>query len=142
SSSTQAASFIDSATEIIFMAEPTPDFFFSHTLRATRVRLRASILGGLYATALCAGPVWSADATARQAVSGYQIAPGELAPALLNFAGQAGVNLSIDMDTTRGLKTRGLTGSYSVQDGFGRLLAGTHLRIAKVGEGNYTLEAV
>src|SRR5690606_39535119 len=60
--------------------------------------------------------------------------------ALLNYAGQAGVNLSIDMNATRGLKTQGLTGQHSLQSGFDQLLAGTGLRIRKVGDGNYTLD--
>lgn len=124
------------------MAEFAPDIPVSKPLNTTRVRLQAALLGGLYATGLCAAPAWAANTTSVQANGAYHIPPGDLAPALLMFAGQAGVNLSMNMDSARGLTTRGLDGRYSAQAGFDRLLMGTPLRAVSVGDGNYTLEKV
>lgn len=122
------------------MAELHPDVPVNQSLRISRTRLQTAILGGFFAASLCASPVSLAETNSRQSAGKYQIPAGNLAPSLLNFAGQAGVNLSIDMNSTRGLTSPGLTGSYSVQEGFERLLMGTNLRVVKVGEGNYTLK--
>ncbi len=69
----------------------------------------------------------------------YRIPAGPLEPALLMFAGQAGVNLSVNSDQLQGLNTAGLTGNFAVEEGFARLLENTNLRVVKLEEGNYTL---
>ena len=61
----------------------------------------------------------------------FSIAAGPLAPALNRFAQQAGVALVMDAGRVAGLRTQGLHGSYSVQDGFAQLLKGTGYAIQK-----------
>lgn len=61
----------------------------------------------------------------------FSIAPGPLAPALNRFAQQAGVALVMDAGRVAGLRTQGLNGSYSVQEGFAQLLKGTGQAIQK-----------
>ncbi|AHG64231.1 TonB-dependent siderophore receptor [Advenella mimigardefordensis] len=126
------------------MAELFSDSKLPDASRGLHSRISTAVLGALPALSLGAGlavtPAWAVESGSVQAHTTYNIAAGELGPALLRFAGQAGVNLSIDMNATRGLKTQGLSGQHSVNSGFEQLLAGTGLRIRKVGEGNYTLD--
>lgn len=77
-----------------------------------------------------------------QELKTYRIAAGPLEPAVLMFAGQAGVNLSIGSARLNGLATPGLTGTFSVEEGFSRLLENNALRAVKLKEGNYTLVAI
>lgn len=115
------------------MANLTSDSYLPDPACGARRCISAVVLGALsavgFAAKLAVVPVWAAEPSLAQTRNTYNISPGELGPALLSYAGQAGVNLSIDMNATRGLKTQGLTGQHSVQSGFERLLAGTGLRI-------------
>lgn len=90
--------------------------------------------------------VWAQDVVAIDAVNvselkTYHIPAGPLEPALIDFAGQAGVNLSVNSDRLQGHITAGLTGNFLVEDGFARLLENTNLRVVKLEEGDYTVEA-
>tara|TARA_Y100000748_G_scaffold248086_1_gene212761 strand:+ start:773 stop:3193 length:2421 start_codon:yes stop_codon:yes gene_type:complete len=71
----------------------------------------------------------------------YTVPAGELGAALTRFAGQAGVSLSVDPALMQGRRSEGLSGSYSVEEGFARLLQGSGLQIQPVGAGGYTLVA-
>ncbi|WP_370282855.1 TonB-dependent siderophore receptor [Pigmentiphaga sp. H8] len=82
----------------------------------------------------------AATPAAGQVQKAYRIPAGPLAPALMQFAAQAGVNLSVDSARLRGMATPGLSGSFSVEDGFARLLEQSGLRLRRMGEGNYALE--
>ena len=57
----------------------------------------------------------------------YSIAPGGLAPALMQFARRSGVNLSYDATLVEDAETRGLAGTYTVEKGLEALLSGTGL---------------
>ena len=72
----------------------------------------------------------------------YTVAPGPLGAALLSFAGQAGINLSIDMDQVRGRSTPGLSGHYAIDEGLNKLLQGTPLQARQLSPKNYTLDRV
>ncbi|HSX85488.1 MAG TPA: STN domain-containing protein, partial [Cellvibrio sp.] len=82
------------------------------------------------------------ESKSAQELKTYRIAAGPLEPALLVFAGQAGINLSIDSARLNGLATAGLTGTFSVEEGFSRLLENNALHAVKLKEGNYTLIAI
>ena len=71
----------------------------------------------------------------------YQLPAGPLGPALLEFAAQAGVNLSLDLQRLEGLKAPALSGRYSVAQGFARLLESSGLQAQALGPGNYALVA-
>ncbi|MCB5185752.1 TonB-dependent receptor [Methylobacillus gramineus] len=55
----------------------------------------------------------------------YDIPAGPLAPALTKFAQQSGIAVSVDAQNLKGLNTKGVKGTYSIEDGFNLLLAGT-----------------
>ncbi|MEO9243200.1 TonB-dependent receptor [Pseudomonas inefficax] len=83
---------------------------------------------------LCA-PAW-ADEPARRS---YQVPATSLGAALTQFADQAGVSLSLDPALVNGRQSNGLSGSYSVDEGFTQLLRGSGLQLLPVGEGAFTL---
>ncbi|WP_060513371.1 TonB-dependent receptor [Pseudomonas sp. NBRC 111124] len=80
-------------------------------------------------------PAW-ADEPARRS---YQVPAGNLGAALTRFADQAGISLSLDPGLVSGRQSGGLSGSYSVDEGFLQLLRGSGLRLQPVGEGAFTL---
>lgn len=65
----------------------------------------------------------------------YDIPAGALAPALTRFAQQAGISVAVDAQALKGLNTRGLKGSYHLNEGFGLLLAGTGYAAEKTSAG-------
>lgn len=75
-----------------------------------------------------------ADASAR-----FNIPAGPLGPALTAFAGAARINLSFDPALTEGRATAGLQGTWPVEEGLARLLAGTHLAARRDAANVYTL---
>jgi len=83
---------------------------------------------------LCA-PAW-ADEPARRS---YQVPAASLGAALTQFADQAGVSLSLDPALIDGRQSNGLSGNYSVDEGFTQLLRGSGLQLLPVGEGAFTL---
>ncbi|MCP3748816.1 TonB-dependent receptor [Pseudomonas sp. SBB6] len=76
-----------------------------------------------------------ADSTTRS----YQVPAGDLGAALTRFAAQAGVSLSVDPALVNGQRSAGLSGSFSVDEGFARLLQGSGLQLQPVAAGAYTL---
>ncbi|OWT66267.1 TonB-dependent receptor [Candidimonas nitroreducens] len=84
----------------------------------------------------------AASRTATQAADfrqPYKIAPGALDDALANFAAAARVSLTIPPVLTRGKTAAGLDGSYTVGEGFARLLAGSGLEAVAGSGGVYVL---
>ncbi|MFU8927868.1 TonB-dependent siderophore receptor [Acinetobacter puyangensis] len=65
----------------------------------------------------------------------YQISSGSLDAALIQFASQAGVELSFEPESIKSLKTNGLKGNYSVSDGFNTLLAPHQLQAQQTATG-------
>ena len=85
-------------------------------------------------------PLTSAgQASAAEAARSYAIAAGPLGAVLSRFASDAGVVLSFDAELTQGKRSPGLQGTYSVEQGFARLLAGTDLQVMAASNGNYVL---
>ncbi|MFP3759141.1 STN domain-containing protein, partial [Cupriavidus sp. SIMBA_020] len=69
------------------------------------------------------------------------IPAGPLGPALAAYAQRMRVLLSFRPAQTDGLSTPGLSGSYAVEEGFARLLSGTALRVRRLPDDSYALEA-
>lgn len=112
------------------------------TQRPLRRAIHLALLGLAAATALPASAqstAGSPSATEQTATRQFQIGPGNLSDVLARFAGQAGVALSFDAARLRGLQSQGLHGSFSVGQGFSRLLAGTGFEASHQGAGNYLL---
>lgn len=85
--------------------------------------------------ALVAPPCMAADATQR-----YSIAAGSLDNALSQFAAAANVILSFAPSQTTTLRTSGLNGNYSVEQGFSILLQDSGLMAVPAGPGSYILQ--
>jgi len=83
----------------------------------------------------------AAQGTATQLRS-YSIPAGTLEDALNRFGREAGILLSFTSETTVGLRSNGLQGSYSVQGGLDVLLAGSGLRAIQQANGSYLLVTV
>jgi hemoglobin/transferrin/lactoferrin receptor protein len=77
------------------------------------------------------------QATAQTAASSrqYDISAGPLDQALTRFAQQTGVAISVDAGQLKGLQTKGLQGSYGVDEGFAVLLRGSGYAIGKTNAG-------
>ena len=99
--------------------------------------LLAMACGGAQAQSVVNHPV-VAQADARQ---DYRIAVGALDEALADFAARAGVSITMPPALVHGKTTRGLQGSYSVSEGFARLLAGSGLEVVGGQGGVYALRA-
>ena len=87
----------------------------------------------------------AAGASQAAAVREYNIPAGSLRGALSSFAIAAGVNLSTQGVALDGLSTPGLQGSYGVAAGLQKLLQGSGLEVAELGNGgtgNYQLRKV
>ncbi|TBU80757.1 TonB-dependent siderophore receptor [Pseudomonas daroniae] len=76
---------------------------------------------------------------AQSEVLRFEIPAGPLDQALGRYARQAGVALSYDAAQVRGRDSQGLQGSYSLDDGFARLLQGSGLSARRSADG-YVLE--
>lgn len=81
-----------------------------------------------------------AQATDTQRQS-YDIPAGALDQSLNSFARRAGVLLSFDPAITRERQSKGLSGRYTVAEGFAALLAGTPLQAIRNADGSYTVMA-
>lgn len=106
--------------------------------------LRATALAALTLASvalLLPPPAQAADATAGDSQRVYSVPPGPLGSALMAFAAQAGINLSIDLNQLEGMSTQGLSGSLSVEEGFKRLLGPSGLSVRRMGARNYVLES-
>lgn len=78
-------------------------------------------------------------AHAQAAAPAFTIPAGPLAGALDRFARTAGVNLAYDTALVQGLSTRGLNGTFAVQQGLAALLAGTGLEAVPQPTGGFAL---
>ncbi|WP_263144858.1 TonB-dependent receptor [Pseudomonas sp. RIT-PI-AD] len=85
------------------------------------------------------GPVAPLAAYAHAEARPYDVPASDLGSALTRFASQAGVSLSVNPALVSGRRSPGLSGEYSVDEGFARLLQGSGLRLQPVGASAYTL---
>lgn len=110
----------------------------AHRFSLTRLAfVRLALLGRFAAPAVMLA--LAPQAALAQAVQTYRISPGSLGQALSEFAAAAGVSLSSDSTLTRSLSSAGLSGQYSVDAGFAKLLAGSGLEAVRQGNGTYIL---
>ncbi|CAB3732845.1 TonB-dependent receptor [Achromobacter piechaudii] len=93
-------------------------------------------VAGAPLTAKAADAASAANAQTRRA---YAIGPGPLGDVLAQFAAAAGVPLSFDPALVAGQRSPGLSGNYSVREGFARVLGGSGYAVTEQGEGAYSL---
>ncbi|MGE8566866.1 MAG: TonB-dependent siderophore receptor [Achromobacter sp.] len=79
-------------------------------------------------------------AAAADARKSYAIGAGPLGDVLAQFAAAAGVPLSFDPALLAGQRSAGLSGSYTVREGFAQLLGGSGYAVAEQGAGAYSLQ--
>lgn len=80
-----------------------------------------------------------AQALADTQTHAYQINGGSLGTALSLFATAANVTLSFNAEQTQNMSTPGLSGTYSIDEGLARLLAGSGLQAQRQANGTYVL---
>jgi len=85
------------------------------------------------------GSIAPLTAEAQPAERSYSVPSSSLGEALSRFASQAGVSLSVDPALVSGRSSQGLSGTYSVDEGFARLLQGSGLRLQPVSDSAYTI---
>lgn len=127
-------------TRITFL--PTPTRPLQRHLMSKAVHAALSVIAGVAILQAMPSVAYAADNTSMDAPKTYRIPAGPLEGALLAFAGQSGVNLSMDATLVRGLSSPGLSGSVTVEEGFARLLHNSGLRVSALGSGNFKLVAV
>ncbi|MCK9607666.1 MAG: TonB-dependent receptor [Methylomonas sp.] len=102
-----------------------------------------TVNGLVLASALAVAPsVMAEDNADASTKRHYQISSGSLSHALSQFAGSAGILLSVDARLTDGKSSQGLTGEYSVEEGFRKLLSGTGLVHTFTSDNAVTLKVV
>ncbi|NJO12905.1 MAG: hypothetical protein HC872_04925, partial [Gammaproteobacteria bacterium] len=69
----------------------------------------------------------------------FSIPPQSLESALLAFADQAGVQVSVSALAVAGIRTRGVYGRHPVGEALARLLAETGLQYNVIGERTYSV---
>lgn len=105
-----------------------------HSLFAGVLSVASPAITSVYAVE--ASPVNNAS------VKRYAIEAGKLGDVLVQFATMASVPLSFDPAMLGNLRSVGLQGNYTVQEGFRQLLAGSGFELDSMGNGSYTLRAV
>ncbi len=111
-------------------------------LKPRRRRLHLAVISALLSLpplALLPDALPSAHAAEAVAPRNYDIPAGPLAGALLSFAQQAGIQLSVDAELTAGLNSKGLHGQHSIASALAALLGGTGLEAVHRGGNEYTL---
>ncbi len=110
--------------------------------RITGSRLALAIHLGLFAAA---APVYAAQpqaGTAQPVVLTFDIPAQSLGSAVLACADQAGLQVLFDSQRLQGLNSTALKGSFSVQEGLGRLLGAAPVEYRFTSERQVTLNRV
>lgn len=108
--------------------------------------LRPSVLAIAVSALLAAGAMPPSTAHAqdapRQERRTYAIEAGTLEEVLTRFTAAAGIALSFDPALVDGLRSAGLSGSHSNEEGLRRVLQGSGLEVVARGKGGYALRKV
>ena len=102
----------------------------------------AAVLGMAISAAMSVPAYAQQTAPAEAAAKNYNISAGPLSQVLYSFAGSAGITLSFEPSVTEGLRSNGLQGNYSVQQGLNTLLAAHNLEAVPGTGGGYRLRRV
>ncbi|MFZ4877534.1 TonB-dependent receptor plug domain-containing protein [Janthinobacterium sp. Mn2066] len=112
-------------------------------LRPSAIAIQALFLAGAAygALAFTASGARAQTLDSAEARRTYAIPAGSLERTLTRFASAAGVELSADAALLQGKSSQGLSGSYTVRQGFEALLRGQGLRLVAGANGAYALRA-
>lgn len=81
-----------------------------------------------------------ASTATSQARHHFDIAPGTLGDTLSRYAGTAGVTVQMDARLVEGRHSNGLSGNYTIAEGFAVLLGGAGLRVLEISARTYVLQ--
>ena len=90
---------------------------------------------------LAGAPAQAQTAGQAEALRHYAIPAGPLEATLNRLGREAGLLIAFGSATTEGLRSRGVSGSYAVDDALARALAGTGLDAVRTAGGGYALRA-
>lgn len=108
----------------------------SHAVRIATLALAG--LGGVsVAFAQAPAPAGSIDG---QGSIAFQAPASPLGTALMRFAAASGVNLSLDPSQLQGLEAQGVSGHFSVDEGFATLLRNTDFEAVRIDRSSYVLQ--
>lgn len=108
---------------------------FSYAVRAALAIMAVSAAPSPWQSAMAAESTTGAQAATRE----YRIASGPLADGLAQFADKSGVTVLFNASLAGELRSDGLNGTYTVSEGFKRLLAGTGLAVQERSAGTYVV---
>jgi len=111
-------------------------------MAACRTSLAHAALLATAITTLCGPTTASAQPAGTAAVEAshtFDVPADTLDQALIRFGRQAAVSIVVNADVTQGLRSPGVRGRLTVDDGLRQLLAGTGLQALRDAGGEYTL---
>ncbi|MCB5183913.1 TonB-dependent receptor [Methylobacillus gramineus] len=114
------------------------------TLHTRRLRpaIQYALLSLGIATSILSTPVLAEVQAALSDKKPYELAAGPLGHILAEFAAITGTKLSFDATLLAGLKSPGLKGIYSIEEGFEQLLKGSAYSLENRGGGAYSLRKI
>ncbi|MFZ4875545.1 TonB-dependent siderophore receptor [Janthinobacterium sp. Mn2066] len=113
---------------------------FNPTLSRPAAAVRAVVLGlALPASTVPALAQSQASVQTTEARNNFNLPAGPLGQVLNSFATTAGIELTVDTALLQGKSSKGLSGSYSVREGFAELLRGHPLHAVQQANGSYTV---
>lgn len=114
-------------------------------LRKSTHAVKAALLMGLSLGGLALSSVPAMAKTIEQGTQArhkFSVSAGPLAQVLAEFARAAGVDLKPDVALLQGKTSPGLSGSYSVEEGFAELLRGQGLQANRAVNGSFSLSSL
>ncbi|WP_417068073.1 TonB-dependent siderophore receptor [Niveibacterium terrae] len=110
--------------------------------KACVLAVRTALISGLALGAQFAAPVafaQTAPSAPASVARHYAVPAGPLHSVLTSFAASAGLELSVDAHLLQGRTSSGLSGSFTVEQGFAELLRAQGLQAVRQANGSYTL---
>lgn len=122
----------------------SPALRTTHIIKPTLLALTiASVLTGAIGSSLLV-PIsaYAAEPTATSTQQNVSIPPGKLSDVLAQFAATVGVPLSFEPKMLRDIRSNGLQGSYTAEEGFSALFANTGYELVDKGNGAYSVRKI
>ncbi len=113
----------------------------------SRSRIRHAVHAALLATSIAAGAttwheVYAGQAVSQAGLKELNIAAGSLSAAITEFAAQTGINITVEPALVKAQETKGLKGSYTVEQGLSALLSPLGLQAVKQGGDSYIVKMI
>ncbi|WP_232310986.1 TonB-dependent siderophore receptor [Herbaspirillum autotrophicum] len=106
---------------------------------ATKAALLTTLALGMQAGWIVTARAQTTDQSSAEAKRSYRIPAGALERVLTGFASSAGIELAVDAALIQGKSSAGLSGDYTVREGFEELLRGQGVQLVRAPNGAYSL---